>query len=149
MNEIVRLSTRCRLCLIASHQRLFCCRSAYEVEARLIQGFGEAHNDAMEESVWASLPAHSVPHGTSRSYIDSQVSAVNRLRKRIAHFEPWDCWPGRHSHGHAGLFLTGVTGSAHIRSAHFEGCSGASGQTLKKRVSRVGGRQLLGEATSE
>lgn len=60
-----------------------------KVIAELSFGFWrQLTTNAMEKTVWVPYLHTAFPQGTSRSRIDSQVSAVNRLRNRIAHHEP-------------------------------------------------------------
>jgi hypothetical protein len=60
-----------------------------KVIAELSFGFWrQLTTNAMEKSVWVPHLHTAFPQGTSRSTIDTQISAVNRLRNRIAHHEP-------------------------------------------------------------
>lgn len=60
-----------------------------KVIAELTFGFWrQLTTKAMEKSVWVPYLHTAFPHGTSRSIIDAQISAVNALRNRIAHHEP-------------------------------------------------------------
>ncbi len=42
----------------------------------------------MEKAVWVPYLHTAFPKGTERRKVDSQISAVNQLRNRIAHDEP-------------------------------------------------------------
>ncbi len=62
--------------------------TAGKVIAALSFGFWrQLTTNAMEKSVWVPYLHHAFPPGTSRTTINTQIEASNRLRNRIAHHE--------------------------------------------------------------
>lgn len=60
-----------------------------KVIAELSFGFWrQLTTNAMEKAVWVPYLHTAFPKGTERRKVDSQISAVNQLRNRIAHHEP-------------------------------------------------------------